>query len=332
MMLSKLYFIPLFIFVTLLLGINLASAGALEKGAAPMQDKNIFGQNLQLCCNDPKTGFYRNGYCQTGEQDVGTHVACAVVTDEFLNFTRVRGNDLSTPRPAYQFPGLKAGDKWCLCASRWVEALEAGVAPPLVLDATHEKMREYADLDVLKKYDHTRLSGSKKVIPQSRSGAYQFSFTSIDGAPMPLQDFAGKVMLIVNTASECGFTKQYHALQEIYTRYKDQGFVVIGVPCNQFGRQEPGSEKTIAQFVKDEFGVTFSLTSKVNVRGDDVHPFFAWAASQDTASFFSTAPKWNFHKYLIDQNGNFVASFGSQTAPDDPKITTAIERLLHQNQ
>ena len=118
-----------------------------------IKDKNVLGTVLQLCCADPVTGFYRNGFCQTGQQDVGTHVACAVVTKEFLDFSKSRGNDLTTPYPAYNFPGLKPGDQWCLCAERWTEALEAGVAPPLILEATHEAMREYAEIEVLKMYD-----------------------------------------------------------------------------------------------------------------------------------------------------------------------------------
>lgn len=113
-------------------------------------DKNVLGEPLTLCCNDPMTGFYRTGFCQTGDQDIGTHVACAYVTDEFLAFSKARGNDLSTPRPDFGFPGLKDGDKWCLCAARWVEAYEAGVAPTLDLNATHEKMLEFIPLAILK--------------------------------------------------------------------------------------------------------------------------------------------------------------------------------------
>ena len=119
---------------------------------AKVTDKNVLGTDLQLCCTDPMTGFYRNGFCQTGVQDVGTHVACAEVTEEFLEFSKSRGNDLMTPPPEFRFPGLKPGDKWCLCAVRQTEALEAGVAPLLVLEATHQKMLEYAEIEVLKKY------------------------------------------------------------------------------------------------------------------------------------------------------------------------------------
>lgn len=114
--------------------------------------KNIVGTKLQSCCTDPITGFFRDGYCNTNQMDQGTHVVCAVVTDEFLEFTKSRGNDLSTPRPDYQFPGLKAGDRWCLCALRWKEAYEAGVAPPIKPEATHEKTLKFIDLSVLKEH------------------------------------------------------------------------------------------------------------------------------------------------------------------------------------
>lgn len=116
------------------------------------QSKNVLGEDLQLCCTAPMTGFYRDGFCHTGGGDVGAHVVCAQMTDEFLEFTRSRGNDLSTPRPGFNFPGLKAGDRWCLCASRWKEALDAGVAPPVVLESTHASALEYVTLNELKGY------------------------------------------------------------------------------------------------------------------------------------------------------------------------------------
>ncbi len=114
--------------------------------------KNVLGGDLRICCVAPVTGFYRDGRCETGPMDVGTHVVCAQVTEEFLAFTRSRGNDLSTPRPQFQFPGLKGGDRWCLCASCWKEAYDAGVAPPIVLHATHEAMLQYVPLEELKQY------------------------------------------------------------------------------------------------------------------------------------------------------------------------------------
>ncbi|NBC86377.1 MAG: DUF2237 family protein [Bacteroidetes bacterium] len=111
--------------------------------------RNVIGTVLQSCSTDPMTGFYRDGSCHTGPEDRGTHTVCAVMTDAFLSFTRSRGNDLSTPRPEYNFPGLEAGDRWCLCASRWKEAADADVAPPVVLEATDEKTLEIVAKDRL---------------------------------------------------------------------------------------------------------------------------------------------------------------------------------------
>lgn len=113
---------------------------------------NVFGEPLITCSTAPLTGYYRNGCCETGEEDLGTHTVCAVVTEEFLLFSLNRGNDLITPRPEYRFPGLRPGDKWCLCASRWVEAYRAGVAPRVVLEATHEKTLQYIPLEELLKF------------------------------------------------------------------------------------------------------------------------------------------------------------------------------------
>lgn len=114
--------------------------------------KNVLGGPLELCCSAPMTGFYRDGYCTTGGGDFGAHVVCAQVTQEFLAYTKAQGNDLSTPVPAYAFPGLKPGDRWCLCASRWKEALDDGVAPPVVLAATHALALEYVLLEELKQH------------------------------------------------------------------------------------------------------------------------------------------------------------------------------------
>lgn len=116
-----------------------------------MQDpKNVLGGMLRACSTDPETGFYRTGRCETGPQDLGRHVVCAEMTDAFLQFSKEQGNDLITPRPKMRFPGLEAGDRWCLCADRWQEALEAGVAPPVVLAATNEEALDVVDLEALK--------------------------------------------------------------------------------------------------------------------------------------------------------------------------------------
>jgi uncharacterized protein len=114
--------------------------------------KNVLGTELKVCCTDPMTGFYRDGYCRTGVEDAGRHTVCILATDEFLEFSKAAGNDLSTPRPEYAFPGLKAGDKWCLVAVRWQQALEAVMAPQVDLEATHESALEFISLDDLKKY------------------------------------------------------------------------------------------------------------------------------------------------------------------------------------
>ncbi|MEZ0483019.1 DUF2237 family protein [Fibrella aquatica] len=111
--------------------------------------KNILGGPLTCCCKKPMTGYYRDGFCRTDDQDTGRHVVCAIMTDAFLAFTLSRGNDLVTPRPEFQFPGLKAGDRWCLCALRWREAYEAQVAPPVVLASTHERALQYVEEDML---------------------------------------------------------------------------------------------------------------------------------------------------------------------------------------
>ncbi len=112
--------------------------------------KNVLGTELQSCSQDPVTGFFRTGRCDTGPRDQGQHVVCAQMTEDFLRFTKAQGNDLSTPRPEWDFPGLEPGDCWCLCAARWQEALEADIAPPVMLEATHEKALDLLDLDDLK--------------------------------------------------------------------------------------------------------------------------------------------------------------------------------------
>jgi uncharacterized protein (DUF2237 family) len=114
--------------------------------------RNVLGGPLASCCTDPVTGYFRDGYCHTGPQDRGSHTVCARVTDEFLAFSRTRGNDLSTPRPEFGFPGLKAGDRWCVCVARWREAFVAGVAPPVVLAATHERALDVVTLEELARH------------------------------------------------------------------------------------------------------------------------------------------------------------------------------------
>ncbi len=155
--------------------------------------------------------------------------------------------------------------------------------------------------------------------------AHDFAFTSIDGSPMPLGQYAGKVLLVVNTASLCGFTPQYQGLQALYERYGDRGFIVIGAPSNDFGGQEPKSEGEIQEFCQGAFGVTFPLTEKVRVQGPDAHPFYRWA--RETGGEKLT-PRWNFHKYLISADGKLVGAFSTRTKPEAKEVTDAIEAQL----
>jgi len=122
-----------------------------------MKDRNVLKGALASCCSNPMTGFYRDGYCRTGPSDAGSHVVCAIMTAEFLDFTRSRGNDLSTPMPYFNFPGLKPGDRWCLCALRWKEAYEEGFAPPVILEATHEKVLEFIPFEWLLEAKHSEI-------------------------------------------------------------------------------------------------------------------------------------------------------------------------------
>jgi glutathione peroxidase len=170
------------------------------------------------------------------------------------------------------------------------------------------------------------LSFNNKALAEiTAKNAYQFSFTAIDGKKINLSDFQGKLILVVNTASKCGFTPQYKGLENLYKKYKSRGLVIIGVPSNDFGGQEFGQAKQVQDFTQKEFHVTFPLTSISKVKGDDAHPFYLWANNE--AGFLSS-PKWNFHKYLIDKNGNFVAWFSSVTEPESKEIIQAIEKNL----
>ena len=121
-------------------------------------EKNVFGEPLQICCTKPMTGYFRDGLCRTISEDTGTHTVCAIMTKDFLEFSSLKGNDLVTPVPYYQFPGLKEGDKWCLCVSRWIEAEKEGKAPKVILEATHEKTLEYTSIDILIKHAYKNKS------------------------------------------------------------------------------------------------------------------------------------------------------------------------------
>ena len=158
-----------------------------------------------------------------------------------------------------------------------------------------------------------------------RASAHDFTFTAIDGSDLPLAQYAGKALLVVNTASLCGFTPQYEGLQGLYERYSDRGLVVIGAPSNDFGGQEPKSEGEIKEFCQGAFGVTFPLTEKISVTGAQAHPFYQWARETGGEKL---APRWNFHKYLISADGKLVGAFSTRVKPQAAEVTDAIEEQL----
>jgi glutathione peroxidase len=155
--------------------------------------------------------------------------------------------------------------------------------------------------------------------------AHDFSFRTIEGADLPLSKYKGKAVLVVNVASQCGLTPQYSGLESLWREKREAGLVVLGVPCNDFGSQEPGTEKEIKTFCETRFQVDFPMTAKEHVIGDDAHPLYKWVADE----FGEAAmPKWNFHKYLFNRDGSIAATFGSRTAPDDPALNEAIDAAL----
>jgi glutathione peroxidase len=159
----------------------------------------------------------------------------------------------------------------------------------------------------------------------SAASLHDFTLTGIDGKPMALEQFKGRVVMLVNTASECGYTGQYDGLEALYLANKDMGLVIIGVPSNDFGGQEPGKAEEIATFCKLNYGVTFPLADKTVVKGKDAHPVYQWAASEVGAL---GTPKWNFHKYLFGRDGKFIDWFSTPTEPGSAKIKAAVEKAL----
>lgn len=155
---------------------------------------------------------------------------------------------------------------------------------------------------------------------------FDLSATDIQGNLVKLERFKGQRIMVVNTASECGYTPQYEQLQELYSTYKDKGFVIIGFPSNDFGAQEPGSEEQIAHFCQKNYGVTFPLMAKVSTTGKEQHAVYHWLATMAQNGVMDTEVKWNFHKYLIDENGSLAMSLESGVEPLDDRIISWIER------
>ena len=160
--------------------------------------------------------------------------------------------------------------------------------------------------------------------PQS---LHQFTLKTIDGKPMPMAQYKGKVVLLVNTASMCGYTPQYEGLQQLHESYKAKGFTVVGVPSGDFGGQEYGSNAEVKQFCESKFGIKFPMAEKAVVKGPKAIPVYKWAAS--TLGDANT-PQWNFHKYLVGKDGKLIAAFGSKTTPTSPEMTAAVAKALAQ--
>ena len=164
-----------------------------------------------------------------------------------------------------------------------------------------------------------------KTLSDNTNTFFNFKINSINGEELDLSSFKGKTILLVNVASKCGFTNQYDDLQKIYDDFKDKGLIVIGIPTNQFGGQEPGSEKEIKNFCETNFNITFPMTSKYEVKGANAHPIYIWAKDSFGKS---TVPKWNFHKILINKNGVIVDTFASFTGPMSKKIINKLNQIL----
>jgi glutathione peroxidase len=156
--------------------------------------------------------------------------------------------------------------------------------------------------------------------------AYDFEAKSLDGKPVQLQDFKGKALLIVNTASKCGFTPQYQGLEEIYKRFRDRGLVILGFPCNQFGAQEPGTADEIGAFCEKNYGVSFPLFEKIDVNGDTAHPLYQWLKNEAPGVLGSKGIKWNFTKFLVDRDGQVKSRHAPTTKPED--LAGEIEKVL----
>ena len=155
--------------------------------------------------------------------------------------------------------------------------------------------------------------------------AYDFEFKDLDGSSLNLSDYKGKVIVVVNVASQCGFTNQYEDMQKVWEQYQDRGVVMLGVPSNDFGNQEPGNNKEIKNFCEAKFGISFPMTEKIYVKGPNAHPFYQWAKKNHGKS---AIPKWNFHKIIIDRSGKINKTFSSMTNPTSRKFVSTLEKII----
>ena len=154
---------------------------------------------------------------------------------------------------------------------------------------------------------------------------YDFDFNDLDGSPLNLSEYKNKVIVIVNVASQCGFTNQYEDMQKIWEKYQSRGVIILGVPSNDFGNQEPGGSQEIKNFCEAKFGISFPMTEKVSVKGENAHPFYKWAKRNHGKA---AVPKWNFHKIIVGKNGKIVDTFASITNPSSKRFVKALEKAL----
>lgn len=164
--------------------------------------------------------------------------------------------------------------------------------------------------------------------PPKEKSMYEFTMKDIDGNPVKLDTYKGKVVMIVNVASKCGFTPQYEGLEAIFEKYKDQGFVILGFPANNFLSQEPGTEAEIKEFCSSKYKVTFPMFAKISVKGTDQHPLYTFLTNKQSNPGFDGDISWNFNKFLTDRNGKVIARFDSGDTPQSEKVTSAIEKAL----
>ena len=164
--------------------------------------------------------------------------------------------------------------------------------------------------------------------PKGISPLYNFTVTDIDGNDVTLSEYRGKVLLIVNVASRCGYTPQYEGLQKIFEEYREMGLLVLGFPANNFGNQEPGSDEEIKEFCSLNYGVSFPMFSKISVKGADIHPLYQYLTSEESNPKFAGEISWNFNKFLVDPSGKLIARFDSKDKPESDEVVQAIEKAL----
>ena len=183
-------------------------------------------------------------------------------------------------------------------------------------------------LIVFLEYNVTLAQKEMKGEVKNMQSIYDFTVNDIDGKPVKLSQFKGKVILIVNVASKCGFTPQYEGMQKLYSEYADKGLVILGFPANNFGGQEPGTNSEIKEFCTTKYSVTFPMFSKISVKGTDIHPLYQYLTSKETDPDFAGDITWNFNKFLIDASGKIVARFDSKDKPESEKVVNAIQLAL----